>query len=111
VRDLRVLWRAWQLGRADARRARHNRDRADRCFYCGVVFAADGPHARTADHRVPRSRGGHDGLANLVFACRACNERKADTPEDEFVASEWLRRRRRQLGGGGDAGGGTGGCA
>ena len=84
------LLRRWR----DDRPARRNRADGTRCFYCGVAFSGTGKLARTVDHRLPRSRGGTDGLVNLVFACRACNDRKADTAEDEFVASAWLRERR-----------------
>lgn len=52
---------------------------------------------RTVDHRIPRGRGGSEGLTNLVFACRACNQRKADRSEEEFVSSTWLVRRRREV--------------
>jgi 5-methylcytosine-specific restriction endonuclease McrA len=78
--------------------ARRNRSTGDTCFYCSVRFGdAVADHddtARTVDHRLARSRGGSDRLVNLVFACRACNHRKASSSETEFLASEWLRRRR-----------------
>lgn len=96
--DLLVRWRAW---RADARAARRNRSRARECFYCGVAFDGRGALERTVDHRLPRSRGGAEGLANLVFACRACNQRKADQLEADFVRSAWLAERRRQVASGG----------
>jgi 5-methylcytosine-specific restriction endonuclease McrA len=85
----RVGW--WKAWRAAAR----NRARASSCFYCGAGFAPEGPSSRTVDHRVPRAAGGHDGLANLVFACLACNRRKADATEADFLASTWLAERRR----------------
>jgi 5-methylcytosine-specific restriction endonuclease McrA len=84
--------------RAAARAVRRNRSEGSHCFYCGAAFEQDGPFRRTVDHRVPRSLGGTDGLANLVFACEACNQRKADGPEDRFVGSEWLRVRRAEVG-------------
>ena len=74
-----------------------NRARATTCFYCGVRFTAAGPDHRTVDHRVPQSRGGSHSLRNLVFACFACNQRKRDRLEDDFVSSEWLRDRREQV--------------
>lgn len=83
----RARWRAWRV-------ASRNRAIAGECFYCGVVFAPEGPDHRTVDHRVPRSQGGTDSLRNLVFACYTCNQRKRDRDEDDFLASEWLERRR-----------------
>ena len=91
---MRGFLRRW---RADAP-ARRNRAEGATCFYCGVTFEGAGKRARTMDHRLARSRGGTDGLVNVVFACRACNDRKADADEDDFVASEWLRRRREEHG-------------
>ena len=76
-----------------------NRAAASTCFYCGVRFAAAGPDHRTVDHRIPTSRGGSQGLSNLVFACYACNQRKRDRPEADFVESEWLQRRRTDVAG------------
>jgi 5-methylcytosine-specific restriction endonuclease McrA len=97
-------WRAargavatWRGRAREAAAARTNRDRASHCFYCEAPFGDVPGLARTVDHRVPRGAGGTDGLANLVFACEACNQRKADTPEAIFVASEWLLRRRREI--------------
>ena len=83
----RARWRAWRVAAA-------NRASATSCFYCGVAFTEDGPDHRTVDHRVPRSRGGSDGLGNLVFSCFACNQRKRDRPEADFLASPWLAARR-----------------
>lgn len=77
--------------------ASQNRSVARECFYCGVGFAPAGPDHRTVDHRVPRSRGGTDSLRNLVFACYACNQRKRDRTEEDFLASEWLEHRRRDV--------------
>ena len=61
-----------------------------RCFYCRCALdvdrlrhvppascASDDP---TLDHVVPASKGGAAEYANLVLACRACNERKGDGP-------------------------------
>ena len=41
------------------------------CGYCGKP-------GETMDHVVPRSRGGKTEWRNLVWACKACNGRKAD---------------------------------
>jgi 5-methylcytosine-specific restriction endonuclease McrA len=59
----------WQrLSAAVLRRDGH------RCRYCGG-------HATTADHVVPRSKGGTDSMHNLVAACRSCNGSKGDRPQ------------------------------
>lgn len=84
--------------RADAG-ARQNRAMGTHCFYCGVVLEDVGSRQRTVDHRLPRSQAGSSRLVNMVFACRACNQRKADRPEEEFVSSQWLLHRRRQAAG------------
>ena len=41
------------------------------CRYCGE-------RATTADHVVPKSKGGTDAMNNLVAACRECNSGKRD---------------------------------
>lgn len=97
VAAVRSAYASFRRARQAGAAARANRSRGTHCFYCGVRFRGDGKRARTIDHRIPRARGGTDALANLVFACHACNQRKADTDEAAFIASEWLRRRRLEL--------------
>lgn len=46
-----------------------------------VVFD---PAKPTIDHVVPQSKGGRDGLYNLVLACRSCNSSKRDTLYVDF---------------------------
>lgn len=48
-----------------------------RCAYCGVSEIDTGT-TLTTDHFQPRSHGGTDDFANLVYACHACNEHKGD---------------------------------
>lgn len=68
------------------RRAILTRD-SSRCCYCGA-------HAATIDHVFPRSRGGLDTWDNLVAACYACNQRKANkTPEEAGMRMLWPARR------------------
>jgi 5-methylcytosine-specific restriction endonuclease McrA len=43
------------------------------CVWCG---REPWPADRTADHVLPRSRGGHGGYENLVLACRSCNRNR-----------------------------------
>ncbi|HTG91581.1 MAG TPA: HNH endonuclease [Pyrinomonadaceae bacterium] len=51
-----------------------------RCQYCGEKKGVDG---LTLDHILPRSRGGDNSPVNIVTACVACNNRKANrTPEE-----------------------------
>ena len=98
--------RSWRSAVREHRRAdavaRANRDAGTHCFYCGVTFGPEVGLDRTVDHRLPRSKGGSNRLVNMVFACRACNERKADHDEATFAESTWLAERRHQLGAGGD---------
>ncbi|TDL43594.1 HNH endonuclease [Microbacterium oleivorans] len=53
------------------------------CVYCGEV-------ATTADHVLPKSRGGEDRLDNLVASCQPCNARKSDRL---LTRSTWLNPR------------------
>jgi 5-methylcytosine-specific restriction endonuclease McrA len=49
------------------------------CAYCAKRFRFD---QLDMEHIVPRSKGGAGSWMNLVAACKACNNRKADrTPE------------------------------
>jgi 5-methylcytosine-specific restriction endonuclease McrA len=51
-----------------------------RCQYCGDKKPAG---QLTLDHILPRSRGGDNSPVNVVTACVACNNRKADrTPAE-----------------------------
>jgi 5-methylcytosine-specific restriction endonuclease McrA len=94
---LRSALQRWRDNRSDARAARRNRSDGTTCFYCGIGFGPEGSSQRTVDHRVPRAAGGTDGLINVVFACRACNERKADGTEAALRSSAWLARRRLEV--------------
>jgi 5-methylcytosine-specific restriction endonuclease McrA len=49
------------------------------CAYCAQRFRFE---QLDMEHIVPRSKGGEDSWMNLVAACKACNNRKANrTPE------------------------------
>jgi 5-methylcytosine-specific restriction endonuclease McrA len=51
-----------------------------RCQYCGHK---EDVAELTLDHILPRSRGGDNSPVNIVTACLACNNRKANrTPEE-----------------------------
>lgn len=51
------------------------------CAYCGKK-----PKRLEKDHVVPLSRGGRHAIANIVPACRRCNQQK----KDKFLV-EWRR--------------------
>ena len=56
-----------------------------RCAYCNK--AAWESRARfELDHVVPQSKGGPINVGNLVWACQACNQAKADKDLDAFLA-------------------------
>ena len=56
-----------------------------RCAYCGK--AAWESQARfELDHVVPRSKDGPTNVGNLVWACRGCNQAKADKNVRTFLA-------------------------
>jgi 5-methylcytosine-specific restriction endonuclease McrA len=47
-----------------------------RCRDCGHTGSIDNP--LTADHVVPRARGGRNEPSNLATRCRVCNSAKGD---------------------------------
>lgn len=49
------------------------------CRYCGAHGVA-----LDCDHVMPLSRGGTNDRANLVTACRSCNQQKSDKTPDEM---------------------------
>lgn len=65
------------------------------CVYCNNrVWFLDAHDAMynpqksraTVDHAMPKSRGGLNDDANLLLACAACNNAKADMTDAEFRA-------------------------
>lgn len=65
------------------RREVYRRD-SGTCVYCGIKCPAE---ELTIDHMIPLARGGTDEATNWATCCRPCNERKADIPLEEFLAS------------------------
>lgn len=51
------------------------------CVYCSTTNTR-----LEIDHVHPRSKGGSNRVSNLVIACRACNEAKADQSLEAFLA-------------------------
>jgi 5-methylcytosine-specific restriction endonuclease McrA len=75
------------------------------CMYCLRTL---GDRHLTRDHVVPLSRGGRNVWTNVVTACRACNQRKADKLLSESTMrlhavpytpnhAEWLILRNRNI--------------
>lgn len=54
------------------------------CIYCRVECQTE---ELTIDHMVPLALGGLDEMTNWAACCRACNERKAAQPLQEFLES------------------------
>lgn len=68
------------------------------CAYCG---GDNGGSQFEPDHVLPISRGGHNGLANILPACRACNGDKRDLLVEEWAedrAARSLPPRRYDIG-------------
>ena len=55
------------------------------CVWCGRE-----PWHRdlTAEHLMPRSRGGRTSLENLTVACRTCNKRRGTKPVVAFARAQ-----------------------
>ena len=75
------------------------------CMYCLTEL---GDRHLTRDHVIPLSRGGLNVWTNVVTACRACNQRKADQLLSETTMrlhavpytpnhAEWLILRNRHI--------------
>lgn len=67
-------WQEWEAKQAE---------QGHLCFYCKRSVGAGG----MKDHYVPVSRGGSDGIDNIVLACWDCNHAKSDLMPEEFI--EW----------------------
>lgn len=72
----------------------HVRLRAEfRCEFCGVA-EVDAASELTLDHFQPRSKGGPDTSANLIYCCQRCNQYKADYwPDQDNSPQLWNPRR------------------
>lgn len=61
-----------------------------RCAYCGKICS---PGEATADHLIPKSRGGKLSWLGAVTACQVCNNRKADrTPAEAHMPLRYQPR-------------------
>ena len=59
------------------------RSSKDHCFFCSCKLDN---YSRTVDHLVPQSKGGIRSNDNKVFACKKCNQLKANCDPFEFKA-------------------------
>lgn len=59
------------------------------CHYCGIILTG---RTATADHIIPKSKGGTDHVSNLVLACKTCNAEKGDSDYEVFMASKFPLR-------------------
>lgn len=78
TRNRRKARQAFKISRRDHRRLleryRHS------CAYCEVKLAPWGrefPNSLQWDHVVPLSKGGSDGVGNILPSCRSCNGNKS----------------------------------
>lgn len=68
------------------------------CTYCGVEmvkYHEDSRRHPTRDHDIPLGRGGLNVLANIVMACRLCNQEKGILTGEEYRV--WLEGRASRL--------------
>lgn len=49
-----------------------------KCAYCERRLTWRGKHMLTADHIIPKSKGGTDKRKNLVASCNQCNQSKGN---------------------------------
>jgi CRISPR/Cas system Type II protein with McrA/HNH and RuvC-like nuclease domain len=62
-----------------------------RCYYCACRIGRNsyGCQAESRlDHKIPFSRGGDNGLGNLVLACKKCDIRKGDRTSEEYFRAK-----------------------
>lgn len=67
-----------RIARDDALRVQHGV-----CRYCDEPMTF---RTATSDHVEPRSKGGLDRKANILAACRPCNQAKGSMPFKAFLA-------------------------
>lgn len=67
-----------------------------RCAYCGRECFT---WMLEKDHVIPISRGGSDGIDNIVVACYPCNRGKSDMTVEEWrsIGSPIVRMRNRRM--------------
>lgn len=61
-----------------AERAVLKQDTYKSCYWCGMPYG-NGDARRTKEHVVPKSRGGGDEYANIMYAHRLCNSMRGSS--------------------------------
>lgn len=81
----------WKLSKRRAHKKFLWEQQGGRCAYCRDPMtkrpkniARQIPSSVTIDHLIPKSRGGTNGLANLVLCCASCNMLKGNRMPIEF---------------------------
>jgi 5-methylcytosine-specific restriction endonuclease McrA len=62
-------------------RTSHLMVRGGRCHYCREVLSCT---EVTADHKIPRSKGGYHSADNIAAVCKLCNQAKGALTERQF---------------------------
>ncbi|MBT7410501.1 MAG: HNH endonuclease [Methylococcales bacterium] len=64
------------MNNAKGKREQMLEDQKGKCCYCGTKID---DQIATLDHVIPKSRGGGNGIDNLVVSCKLCNNSFADS--------------------------------
>lgn len=65
-----------------------------KCFWCGNDLDLN---SFTADHFIPRSKGGSGVSYNIVAACRSCNSKRGNTLPNRKAWDRLARRVRKPV--------------
>lgn len=80
-RNRRALKKNASGHHTDEEIAAQRKRQKDRCFWCREVLSS----SHHVDHVTPLSKGGSNGLENIVISCPTCNMKKHDKLPMEFA--------------------------
>lgn len=69
---------------SNTKRSKIHEKTGGKCGYCGIDLIGRKRIFVTIDHIFPQSKGGCNGVENLILACRTCNLSKGVKTIDEF---------------------------